>query len=284
MQRAESSALCYSAHFCENPPVKISCVIISFNEERKIAGAIESARFADEIVVVDSGSVDRTREIAESLGAKVIVQPWLGFAEQKQFAADKASNDWILSLDADERVSERLRESVLEIRARGPENFQGFRIPRLTTYMERPIRHGGWYPDWQLRLFDRTKGRWSRRRIHESFKLEEGRPVGTLEGDILHLSVDDASHHHRMIGERYAPLAAEQMLADGRRTGAFRVLTAGALAFLQTYFLKLGFLDGLPGFVIARFAAHHAFLKHLMLLEMQNRDSSDATSPDAPTS
>lgn len=251
--------------------MKISCVIIAGNEEAKIADAIRSAAFADEVLVVDSESSDRTREIALSLGARVIVQPWLGFGKQKQFAVDNAANDWVLSLDADERVSEALRSSIEEIANNGPAGNTAFRLSRLTIYMGREIRHGGWYPDWQVRLFDRTKGRWTERLIHESFKVDAGAVVGTLGGDIMHESVDDASHHHRMIGERYAPLAAEQMFVAGRRTSFSRVITAGLVAFIQTYVLKLGFMDGLPGFAIARFASHHAFLKHLLLYERQNR-------------
>jgi hypothetical protein len=143
----------------------------------------------------------------------------------------------------------------------------GYKIPRLSYYLGRPIRHGGWYPDWQLRLFDRRKARWKEVLIHESVAVE-GR-VERLSGEILHFSVDDAAQHHRMIGERYAPLAAAQMYQNGRRASAAAIMAAGPAAFIRSYFLKMGFLDGLPGFCIARFAAHHAFLKHLLLWEKQ---------------
>jgi glycosyltransferase involved in cell wall biosynthesis len=252
--------------------VKISACIITFNEEKNIAPAIESVGWVDEILIVDSNSTDKTREIAESLGAKVLLQDWLGFSKQKQFAVDNAENDWILSIDADERVSEELKTEILKVKSLS-ENDQaaGYKIPRLTFYMNRPIRHGGWYPDWQLRLFNRKKGKWKDVLIHESVEMRINSRIEKLKGNLLHYSVEDAAYHHRLIGERYAPLAAEQMYKRGKRTSRLKIATAGFTAFFQTYFLKAGFLDGFPGFCIARFAAHHAYLKHLLLWEKQNK-------------
>ena len=247
--------------------VKISACIIAFNEEAKIARAIESVGWADEILVVDSESTDRTREIAESFGAKVIIQKWLGFSKQKQLAVESAAHDWIFSLDADEEVSEKLQAEILNLKNSETGLADGYRIPRLSFYLNRPVRHGGWYPDWQLRFFNRQKGRWKDVLIHESLAVNG--KVEKLSGDILHFSVENAAHHHRMIGERYAPLAAEQMFKNGRETSPLKIATIGFFTFFQTYFIKLGFLDGLAGFCIARFAAHHAFLKHLMLWELQ---------------
>ncbi|MBC7899489.1 MAG: glycosyltransferase family 2 protein [Saprospiraceae bacterium] len=246
--------------------MKISAIIIAKNEEDKIGSAIESVAWADEIIVVDSESTDRTREIAESLGAKVLIQEWLGFSDQKQFAVEQVENDWVLSLDADEIVSQELRAEILAL---DDDPADGYKIPRLSIYMDRPIRHGGWYPDWQLRLFDRRKGRWKDVLIHESVQMSDGSRISRLNGDIIHRSVENAVHHHRMIGERYAPLAARQMYANGRRTSIGKIIVSGWLAFVQTYILKAGFLDGFPGFCIAYFAAHHAFLKHLILWEIQ---------------
>lgn len=250
--------------------MKISAVIITFNEQENIAAAIESVSWADEIIVVDSESSDSTRAIAEASDAKVLTRKWEGFAKQKQFAVDQAANDWIFSLDADERVTSELRDEILAVKADGT-SADGFRIPRLSIYMDRPIRHGGWYPDWQLRLFNRTKGRWKDVLIHESFKMDDGAQTARLAGDILHFSVQNAEHHHRMIGERYAPLAARQMWNEGRRTSPLKIALAGPSAFTRTYLLKAGFLDGLPGLVIAKFAAHHAFLKHSLLFDLQKR-------------
>jgi glycosyltransferase involved in cell wall biosynthesis len=250
--------------------VKISAVIIAKDEEKNIADAIGSVSWADEVVVVDSESTDSTREIASGIGARVIVRKWLGFSAQKQFAIDAAENDWIFSLDADERVSQPLIDEIQRLKRLSDEQIaDGYRIPRLSYYMGRPIRHGGWYPDWQLRLFDRRKGRWKDVIIHESVEMAEGSDIRKLKADLHHFSVESASHHHRMIGERYAPLAARQMFDNNRRTSPIRIAFAGPIAFLQTYLLKAGFLDGFPGYCIARFAAHHAFLKNVLLFEIQ---------------
>jgi len=252
--------------------VKISACIITLNEEENIGDAIESLAWADEIVVVDSGSTDKTVEIAKDIGAKTYFQEWLGFGKQKQFAVEKCSNDWVFSLDADERVSTDLDALISKLKSERPD-ADGFRISRLTYYMNRPIRYAGWYPDWQLRLFDRTKGKWGESLVHESFQMNESATVEKLNADILHYTVKNAGHHHRMIGERYAPLAAEQMYQNGRQTSPFKIATAGFTTFFQTYLLKGGVLDGLPGFCISKFAAHHAFLKHLLLWEKQNSKS-----------
>ncbi len=253
--------------------MKISDVIITLNKEKNIADAVASVAWADEIIVVDSESTDRTRESAESFGATVIVNPWPGFSAQKQFAVDHAANDWILSLDADERLSETLQNEIRNIRENGSP-ADGYRIPRLSYYMGRPIKHGGWYPDLQLRLFNRRKGHWNGAVVHESVKMESGAVCGNLTGDIIHYSVENADHHRRMIAERYAPLGARKMYDEGRRTSPMKAVFSSWFAFIRAYFLKLGFLDGYAGFYIAYFAAHHALMKHQLLIEMQLRDKS----------
>ena len=248
--------------------MKISAVIITFNEEKNIEDAIRSVSWADEVIVVDSESTDRTRELAESLGASVRINPWPGFSVQKQFAVDHAANDWIFSLDADERVSDPLQAGIGAIRDKDVTN-DAYRIPRLSYYMGRAIKHGGWYPDLQLRLFDRRKGKWNGAVIHESFEMEPGASVGKLSGDILHYSVESAEHHNLMIAERYAPLGAQRMYELGRRTSPLKAVFAAWFAFIRAYLLKAGFLDGFAGFCIAYFSAHHAFMKHLMLIDLQ---------------
>jgi glycosyltransferase involved in cell wall biosynthesis len=249
--------------------MKISATIITLNEETNIGDACKSLAWADEIVVVDSGSTDETRKIAEDRGARVIVRDWPGFAAQKQFASEQASHDWIFSLDADERVSDELKASIASVREQPEIDLaDGYRISRRSYYQGRWIKGGGWYPDWQLRLFRKSRGRWQPRHIHESVKLDSDARLARLSGDILHYSVRDAAHHHRMIGERYAPLAAQQMFEEGRQTSALRIATAAPAAFVGSYLLKGGFRDGLAGISIASFAAHHAFLKHVMLWEM----------------
>jgi glycosyltransferase involved in cell wall biosynthesis len=249
--------------------MNISAVIITFNEAQNIKAAIESLDWADEVLVLDSESTDSTREIADAAGAKVFVQKWLGFAKQKQLAAEMARFDWIFSLDADERVSPELRKEILTLKNK-KKIADGYKIPRRTWYMNRWIRGGGWYPDWQLRLYNRQKGFWKNVLIHESVQMFENAKIEKLNSDILHYSLPNAAFHNRMIAERYAPLAACQMFEQERKASRLKIITAGFTTFFQTYFLKAGFRDGLAGFCIASFAAHHAYLKHLLLWEIEN--------------
>ncbi len=256
--------------------MKISATIITYNEEEYIASAIKSLDWADEIVVVDSESVDKTVEIAESLGAKVITQKWLGFGKQKQFAVDSAENDWIFSLDADEVVSDELRQEILKLKDGGIKQLaDGYKISRQTFYMNQPIKHSGWYPDRKLRFYNRTKGFWKEMLVHESVQMSNDAKVELINKDILHYSIKNASHHHQMIGERYAPLSAEEMFQNGRTTTAIKIMTIGFTTFVKSYILKQGFRDGLAGFCISRFAAHHAFLKHLLLWEKQQKSKNE---------
>lgn len=254
--------------------MKISATIITLNEESNIKAACESVAWADEILVVDSGSSDATRDVAESCGARVITNPWPGFGAQKQFAVEQTQHEWIFSLDADERVSDALRKSIQSLKQK-PDLADGYEIARRTYYQGRWIRGGGWYPDRQLRLFNRTKGSWKQRHIHESVAMNNGARVAELRGDLLHYTSPNAAYHHRVIGERYAPLAAQQMYEEGRRTSILNVASAGPAAFIRSFILKGGFRDGFAGFTIASFAAHHAFLKHLMLWEKQTTDNPD---------
>jgi len=252
--------------------MNISAVIIAGNEEKNIADAVRSVDWVDEVVVIDSESIDRTREIAEDMGARVITRHWPGFSAQKQFGVEAASFDWILSLDADERISPELRDEILNLR-NVPLSLRadGYKMPRLTFYMDRAIRHCGWYPDWQLRFFDRQKGKWKDLLVHESVQMAANAKIEKLECNIHHYSIESAQQHHEMIGKRYAPLSAEQQFKDGVKTSPFGIALAGPQAFFSTYFLKLGFLDGFPGYCIARFSAQHAFLKKLCLWEMQRK-------------
>lgn len=258
--------------------MKISATIITFNEEPNIKAACESVAWADEILVVDSNSTDATRELAAASGARVIINAWPGFGAQKQFAVDNAQHDWIFSLDADERVSPELKQAIDSLRTMSePALADGYEIARRTFYQQRWIRGGGWYPDRQLRLFRKSKGHWKQRHIHESVMMAPGTRVERLTGDLLHYTSTNAAHHHRMIGERYAPLAARQMFEEGRRTSVLAVASAGPAAFIRSLILKGGLRDGFAGFTIATFAAHHAFLKHLMLWEKQAADKTENT-------
>ncbi len=243
--------------------MKLSAVIIARDEEAKIGTAIKSVLFADEVLLVDSGSTDKTRDIAVALGARVIELPWNGFAKQKQIATDLAANDWILSIDADEEISAEL---AAEIRGRLSDDtyFSAFRIPRKNIYLGKFIRFSGWYPDWQTRLFDRRKGEWLDRVVHESFKVSDGN-VGSLQNPMIHRSIDSLEDHRHMIRDRYAPLGASEMQRQGRRTTLLHAIVAGPATFLGLFVLRLGFLDGFRGLAIAYFSAYHNVLKHLHL-------------------
>ena len=250
--------------------MQISAVIITYNEEAKIADAIRSVAFADEVLLVDSESTDKTREIAQDLGARVIVRPWPGFALQKQFATDEAKYDRILSVDADERVTDALRDEIVSIKEeRKPAD--AYSIPRLALYMGREIRHSGWYPDRQIRFFDRTRARWKQVPIHESVEALPGATIGRLHNDLLHLTVDSPREHLYMIRTRYAPMSATAMNEAGRKGSLVNAYLLPPVTFLQSYVLKAGFLDGFAGLRISRYAAYNVHLKHKLLREMQKK-------------
>lgn len=243
----------------------ISAVIITFNEAAKIADCVRSVSWADEVIVVDSHSTDNTREIAEGFGARVIERDWPGFARQKQFAADAASHDLILSIDADEVVTDELAN---EIQRLDLGSADAFRMPRLSYYLGKPIRHGSWYPDKQIRLFDRRKCSWTEDVIHESVSVPSGKVID-LQNDLLHFSSDGVRHHAEMLTSRYAPLGAEKLRLQGRKVGILQLLLAGPAAFFSGYLIRLGFLDGVRGLIIATFAGYNSFLKYALRYEEQ---------------
>ena len=237
--------------------MKISATVITYNEERNIARVIESLRCADEIVVVDSGSTDRTVEIASKLGARVVESPWRGFAGQKNLASEYAANDWILSLDADEALSEALEGELWQIKKNGPA-YDAYTMPRLAQYLGRWILHSGWYPDRKIRLFRRDKAKWVGDYVHESV-IVEGR-VGHLQENLLHFTCSSLSEHLKTM-DRYTTLAAEQIVAQKRKVGWLQLLVDPVWTFFATFFLKRGFLDGTEGLAIAYMAAMYNFLK-----------------------
>lgn len=238
--------------------MKITATIITLNEERNIARAIESLRCSDEILIVDSGSVDRTVELAEKLGARVIEAGWRGFAAQKNWAAEQASNDWILSLDADEALSEALEAEIWNVKKSGP-RYDAYTMPRLARYLGRWILHSGWYPDRKVRLYDRRKATWVGEFVHESVQAS-GR-VGHLQSNLLHFTCDSLSEHLRTL-DRYTTLAAQELASRKVKVPLSRVILDPAWTFTKTYFLQRGFLDGLEGLTIAYMAAFYTFLKY----------------------
>jgi len=238
--------------------MRITATIVTLNEERNLPRALESLTCVDEIVVVDSGSTDRTTEIAHSYGARVVAQNWLGYAAQKNFAAAAAANDWILAIDADESLSELLQAEIVTLRSTQPQ-VPGFRFPRRAQYLGGWIRHSGWYPDVKVRLYDRRRGRWTGDYVHESVRID-GAP-GELTGDLHHFTCASLEEHRRTM-ERYTTLAAEELRAQGRRSSALRLLLSPPATFLKTFLLQQGFRDGYRGYLIAKMAARYVYMKN----------------------
>ena len=239
----------------------VTVTVITRDEAENIDACLASVAWADEILVVDCGSTDRTVEIARARGARVIVKDWPGYGAQKNFAAAEASNDWILSVDADERVTPQLASEIRSTLA-GSSTSAGFRIPRVTWHLGRWIRTTDWYPDYQLRLYDRRRARWKERRVHESVTADG--PVGQLKTDLQHYAYRDITHHHLTMAY-YTTLAAEDMYASGRRAGFVDVALHPPAAFLRNYVLRRGFTDGMPGFIVSVMNAHYVFLKFAKL-------------------
>ncbi len=248
----------------------ISLVIITLNEEENIARCIQSVPWADEIVVIDSNSRDRTKEIAESLGAKVYTQEFLGFRNQKQKATDLAKNDWVLSLDADEALSLGLSQEILKTFDTTPIH-DGYTMPRLSFHLGRWIRHGGWYPDRQLRFFNRKKAHWGGGHVHERVSCEV---VGSFQNNILHYVFRDLSHQVEA-NNRYSGLGAQDLFDRGKKYSLLKLIFKPISKFLETYVWKLGFLDGLSGYVISVGAAYSVFLKFAKLKELEARSKNE---------
>ena len=241
-----------------------SVVIITFNAAQQLEACLQSVEFADEIVVVDSGSSDDTQAIALKHGARVIIQEWLGFGPQKQFAVEQASHDWVLCLDADERVSEQLCASMLAV-LRQPGSF-AYRMPRCNRFMGRYLRHGEGYPDWNLRLFDRRHARWSNDAVHENVLTDK--PVGTLRGDLLHDSATNLAVYLDK-QNRYTSLQAAALYQAGRRTHLIQLIISPVVRFVRFYFFRLGVLDGVAGLVHIAIGCGNSFMKYAKLLDMQ---------------
>ena len=242
--------------------MKLTACIITFNEADRIDACLRSLSFCDEIVVVDSHSTDATRQIAGSLNARVIERDWPGYRSQKQFAVESASNDWVLCLDADERVTRQLREEIEALRTRGFAEHAGWSVPRITDYFGQFLRHGNAYPDRLIRLFDRRRGGWTGEEIHENTRVTGS--VGRLHGHLEHFSYRSLSDHHNRMA-RYADLMARALYARGKRCGLSKVLFNPAWRFFRGYVIRLGFLDGWRGMVFHLVEANYVRRKYLGL-------------------
>ncbi|PWB55174.1 MAG: glycosyltransferase family 2 protein [Nitrosomonadales bacterium] len=241
-----------------------SVVLITLNAAHQLDACLQSVKFADEIVVVDSGSSDDTHAIALKHGARFIHRDWLGFGPQKQFAVGQAANNWVLCLDADERVSGDLRTSIAAA-LQQPE-FQAYRMARSNRFMGRYLRHGEGYPDWSLRLFDRRHARWSGDAVHE--KVLTGSQIGTLRGDLLHDSAEDLGAYLDK-QNRYTTLQAAAMHSAGRRASMAQLIFSPAVRFVRFYFFRLGMLDGIAGLVHIVIGCGNSFIKYAKLMALQ---------------
>jgi glycosyltransferase involved in cell wall biosynthesis len=242
----------------------ISLVVITFNEERNLARCLESVAFAQEILVVDSFSTDQTLQIAAQYGAKTLQQKWLGFGGQKNFANKNTQHDWILSLDADEALSPELAQEIKNKFANlKPECAYSF--PRKSFFLGRWIMHGGWYPDRQIRLFNKKHSQWLESAIHEKINNPN---VIEFSKPLLHYVFKNVSHQV-MTNDKYSSLQAQQLAGSGKTTGLFKIILKPIGKFVECYFLKLGFLDGMPGFIIAISAGYSMFLKWVKVWEIK---------------
>ncbi|MFA6311499.1 MAG: glycosyltransferase family 2 protein [Sterolibacterium sp.] len=247
----------------------LAAILITHNAATQLPACLDSLNFCDEIVVVDSGSQDGSVELAQQRGARAIHADWRGFGPQKQFAVAQAKHDWVLCIDADERVSEELRDAILLALA-APQH-SAYRFPRCNRFLGRYLRHGEGYPDWSLRLFDRRHARWSDDGVHEKVLTEA--TVGNLNGDLLHDSAETLNAYLAK-QDRYTTLAAQQAHAAGQRADVGRLLLSPLLRFIKFYILRLGFLDGVPGLVHILIGCSNSFAKYAKMLDLQTREES----------
>jgi glycosyltransferase involved in cell wall biosynthesis len=243
---------------------KLSVTVITKNEAADLADALRSVQWADEIVVVDAESTDGTAEVARQFTDRVIVRAWPGYVGQKNYAASMASNDWILSLDADERVTPALAAEIRAALSSSPAHA-AFRMRRVTWHLGRWIRSTDWYPDYQVRLFDRRAAHWTGEYVHEAIAADGS--VGELRGELQHFAYRDVADHLETI-DRYTTFAARQMHEAGRRAGLLHLAVHPPLAFLRNYVVRGGFRQRIPGFIVSVMNAYYVFLKFAKLWEL----------------
>lgn len=250
----------------------LSVVIITLNEEKNIGRCLESVRgLADEVVVVDSMSVDGTKKICSEFGVRFIEQTFLGYIEQKNFALDQASNDMVLSLDADEAVDDGLKAAIMQAKRDGFD-ADGYIMNRCSNYCGKWIRHGTWYPDRKLRIFNRKKGRWGGINPHDKVEMAAGTRITRLPGDILHYSYYNFSEHIAQLN-KFTSIQAQAMYKQGKKASLIKLLISPVAAFISGYIFRGGFLDGLDGLMIARTVSYQTFAKYAKLLELQRTGS-----------
>jgi glycosyltransferase involved in cell wall biosynthesis len=245
----------------------VSLCIITLNEEANIKRCLSSVPFADDIVVLDSGSTDQTRTLAAELGARVFNEPWRGYGPQKHRATELAKNDWILSLDADEELSPELQQEIYRVLKYGDKGVAGYKIPRRSYHLGRWLYFGGWYPDFQTRLFCRSEFQWSMDTLHESVK---GKNLGELRCDMNHYPFETLADQVAT-NNNYSSLGAENLIKAGKKFKLWQLIVKPAVKFIELYFFKQGFRDGVPGFIIAIGGAYSYFLRFAKVWEKQER-------------
>ena len=244
----------------------ISAVIITLNEERNIERCLRSlSGIVEEIIVVDSFSKDKTEEICRSFNARFIQQSFLGHIQQKNFAIDQATCNWVLSLDADEALSDELRTSILALKSNV--SFDGYRMNRLTNYCGHWVKHCGWYPDTKLRLVKKTEARWTGVNPHDRLEMNANKETGWLSGDLLHYSYYTKDDHLRQI-EYFGDIAARELFQQGGKSSWLKIVLKTIAQFIKSFFIKRGFLDGKTGFVISRLSAYATFRKYVKLKQL----------------
>lgn len=249
--------------------IKLSAVIITYNEEEHLEKCLGSLKHVvDEIIVVDSFSTDRTVEICKANSVTIIQQKFLGYIEQKNFALSKATNNYILSLDGDEALSEELKESILETKKNWIND--GYYCNRLNNYCGQWIYHSDWYPDRKLRLFKKDAGEWKGLNPHDRFTLNNPKNLGKLKGNLHHWIYRDYKEHNEKI-EIFSTIAAKSYFEEGKRSTIWKIIYRPIWAFFKAYFLRLGFLDGLNGFIICVQTYNVTFLKYIKLFELQRK-------------
>jgi len=247
---------------------RLSVVVITKDEAECVRACLESVAWADELIVVDAESTDKTAQIAREFTDHVYVRPWPGFAAQKNFGLEQATGDWTLSVDADEEVSQELRNEIEAVLAASGPVCAGYRIPRRNLFWGRFIRHGGLYPDWQLRLFRRGRGRFVDRAVHESVEVQG--EVGRLRAALVHRSYRDVADFLAR-ADRYSTLAAEEWLVGGRPARLRDLVLRPAGRFLSMYVAHAGFLDGWRGFLLAALYAYYVFIRSAKVWERARR-------------
>lgn len=247
--------------------IPLSCAIITLNEADNLSRTLKAISFIDDVVVVDSGSTDETVEIAKSMGARVYYHKFDNYADQKNFAIAKTKYNWVFAIDADEVVSPKLKEEILKLFSNQDIKTKGFLVPRLTFYLGKWIRFGGYYPNYQIRLFHKAEGQFSGGLVHERVKLN-GRPL-KLKNPLFHYSYKNISDHLKFI-DRYSSLFAEEEFRNGKRSSIFWAFMKGCFKGFYMYWIRLGILDGKQGFVLALLGFYYNFLKYLKLYEKTN--------------